>query len=198
MASLSNQRHELFAQAMAKGASGPDAYIAAGYDVAPAVASASASRLLNDVKIQARIKELQERGAEKAIKTIGLTRAWVLDRLMKHADICLGLEKVKVVRVIKSRLKDDSGGFTDAVQTVEVEVTERDAPAANRALELLGREVEGAPLFVERKEVGRPGDFDNLTDEELERRYLEQTAGLNLGRQNGARDKPTPKQKSVH
>src|SRR5215813_2353004 len=35
---------------------------------------------------------------------------------------------------------------------------------ANRALELLGREVN---LFTEKKEVGKPGDFDHMADEEL-------------------------------
>jgi hypothetical protein len=35
---------------------------------------------------------------------------------------------------------------------------------ANRALELLGRELD---LITEKKEVGKPGDFDHMTDEEL-------------------------------
>src|SRR5215471_2866064 len=33
-----------------------------------------------------------------------------------------------------------------------------------RALELLGRELN---LFAEKKEVGKPGDFDHMADEEL-------------------------------
>ena len=33
-----------------------------------------------------------------------------------------------------------------------------------RLLELLGRELN---LFTERKEVGKPGDFDHMADEEL-------------------------------
>ena len=37
---------------------------------------------------------------------------------------------------------------------------------ANRALELLGKE-QG--MFVDRKEIGKPGAFDALDDEELER-----------------------------
>jgi hypothetical protein len=36
--------------------------------------------------------------------------------------------------------------------------------SANRALELLGRELN---LFTEKKEVGKPGDFDHMSDEEL-------------------------------
>jgi len=38
---------------------------------------------------------------------------------------------------------------------------------ANRALELLGKE-QG--MFIERKEIGRPGSFDMLDDEELDSR----------------------------
>ena len=37
---------------------------------------------------------------------------------------------------------------------------------ANRALELLGKE-QG--MFVDRKEIGKPGAFDALDDEELQR-----------------------------
>ena len=45
-----------------------------------------------------------------------------------------------------------------------LETHQPDASAANRALELLGREVN---LFTEKKEVGKPGDFDHMSDEEL-------------------------------
>src|SRR5262249_49573986 len=38
------------------------------------------------------------------------------------------------------------------------------ASAANLALELLGRELN---LFTEKKEVGKPGDFDHMADAEL-------------------------------
>jgi hypothetical protein len=37
---------------------------------------------------------------------------------------------------------------------------------ANRALELLGKELS---MFVDRKEIGKPGAFDQLDDDELER-----------------------------
>jgi hypothetical protein len=35
---------------------------------------------------------------------------------------------------------------------------------ANRALELLGKELG---MFIDRKEVGSPGEFERMTDEEL-------------------------------
>src|SRR5262245_48518071 len=80
-------------------------------------------------------------------------RAWVSDRLMRHAQVCLG--------EIPLRLKMRKAHSADVM---ELETHQRDASAANRALELLGREVN---LFTEKKEVGKPGEFDHTTDEEL-------------------------------
>ena len=47
---------------------------------------------------------------------------------------------------------------------MELETHQPDASAANRVLELLGREVN---LFTEKKEVGKPGEFDHISDDEL-------------------------------
>jgi phage terminase small subunit len=41
----------------------------------------------------------------------------------------------------------------------ESAIADNDRPAANRSLELLGREIG---MFIERKEIGRPGDFAAL------------------------------------
>jgi hypothetical protein len=87
------------------------------------------------------------------IEHVALSRAWVLDRLMRHAQVCLG--------EIPLRLKMRKAHSTDVM---ELETHQRDASAANRALELLGREMN---LFTEKKEVGKPGDFDHMADEEL-------------------------------
>jgi phage terminase small subunit len=46
---------------------------------------------------------------------------------------------------------------------------------ANRALELLGKEIG---MFVDRKEVGGPGAFSELNDAELQQAILEQTREL--------------------
>ena len=72
---------------------------------------------------------------------------------MRHAQVCLG--------EIPLRLKTRKAHSTDVV---ELETHLPDASAANRALELLGRELK---LFTEKKEVGKPGDFDHMTDEDL-------------------------------
>jgi hypothetical protein len=72
---------------------------------------------------------------------------------MRHAQVCLG--------EIPLRLKMRKAHSADVV---ELETHQPDESAANRALELLGREVN---LFSEKREVGKPGDFDHMSDEEL-------------------------------
>jgi hypothetical protein len=70
---------------------------------------------------------------------------------MRHAQVCLG--------EIPLRLKMRKAQSADVV---ELEPHQPDASAANRALELLGRELN---LFTVKKEVGKPGDFDHMADE---------------------------------
>jgi len=62
---LSNPCHELFAQALAKGRTQVDAYAEAGYKPH----DSSAARLLGNVRIAARVAELQEKGAERSLVT---------------------------------------------------------------------------------------------------------------------------------
>jgi hypothetical protein len=94
-----------------------------------------------------------ENVTNQAVEQVALSRAWVLERLMRHAQVCLG--------EIPLRLKMRKAHSADVV---ELETHQPDASAANRALELLGRELN---LFSEKKEVGKPGEFDHLSDEEL-------------------------------
>lgn len=75
---LANPRHERFAVEVAKGFSSTEAYKAAGYEAEGSSAWAAASRLLRDVRVKARIAELQERVATKAEIT--------LETLIDHAN----------------------------------------------------------------------------------------------------------------
>jgi phage terminase small subunit len=59
MAALPNPKHERFAQELAKGGSQVDAYARAGYSPH----DSAAARLFGNVRIQARLAELQERAA---------------------------------------------------------------------------------------------------------------------------------------
>jgi hypothetical protein len=80
----------------------------------------------------------------------------VLDRLMEHAEVCLGKKKIKLTKANRDG------------QTIEIEATMHDQSAANRALELLGKE---AGMFIDRRETGGPGDFARMGDDEL-REYV--------------------------
>jgi hypothetical protein len=53
------------------------------------------------------------------------------------------------------------GAQAHSTDVTELETHQPDASAANRALELLGRELN---LFTEKKEVSKPGDFDHMAD----------------------------------
>jgi len=92
-----------------------------------------ASELLNNGEVTGRLAALRSEAASKA----GLSRAWVLDRLMRNARIALGEEKVSLT--FRPRGKE--------ANPIEVTVTQRDANAANKALELLAKTPEVA-LFT--------------------------------------------------
>lgn len=84
MAVLKNQRHERFAQELAKGQSGTGAYLAAGYEVSTASANAAAARLLAKVKVRDRVAEIQGKSAERVAVTVEslITEA---DQILKAA-----------------------------------------------------------------------------------------------------------------
>lgn len=69
MAALSNPKHELFAQALAKGRPASTAYVEAGY----AFNEGNASRLNGNEKVQARVAELMAAGARRAEITVERT-----------------------------------------------------------------------------------------------------------------------------
>lgn len=66
---LKNIRHEKFAQGVAKGKAQVQAYIEAGYQDTEA-AVYNASRLISHDKVIARVRELQNKAADKTVLTI--------------------------------------------------------------------------------------------------------------------------------
>jgi hypothetical protein len=144
MPALKNLQHEKFVQELVKGSSQGDAYLSAGYKAkSVAVASAAATRLLNDVKICARLEELKKKAEDKTV----LSRSWVLERLMEN-----------VHRAMTAIAVTDREGETTGEYKYEGSV-------ANKALELLGKEIG---MFINKSEIGQPGDFDQMSDEELD------------------------------
>lgn len=124
MPALDNPKHERFAQELAKGRTEGEAYVLAGY----ASDRGNASRLTANDSVQARVAEIVERAAVRA----EVSKSWVMERLMRNAQMCLGEEPM-------------------VVPTPEGEepVAEyrRDPAAANTALQLLGKELG---MFVDR------------------------------------------------
>jgi phage terminase small subunit len=136
------QRQDGFCRAYIETGCGAEAYGRAyprSQNWAAAAVHVAGSRMLAIPKVQLRVAELRGKAAEKAV----LNEAWVLERLMKNVRIAMGEELVTVV--VSSTDKT-----TGAVRTVEVQKSARDAAAANRALELLGKKLD---MFKERPAV---------------------------------------------
>lgn len=149
MPTLKNPRHERFAQEVANGKTLEEAHGLAGYKAS----RSGASQLKQNVDISNRVSELlaereqiHAQGTAKAIERVGLTKEWVITRLRENAE-----------RALQAIPVTDSEGAPTGEYKYEGNV-------ANRALELLGKELG---MFIERKEVGQPGDFDRMSDDEL-------------------------------
>lgn len=155
------------------------AYNAKG--MADNVIHVKASELLKNGKVAVRVSAVYKSVAEKAI----LDRAWVLERLMRNAQIAMGEKTVSLKMAVK-----DKG-------IVEGEVHDRDGSVANKALELLGKVPELA-LWVDRIEHGGVGDFRQMSKDELADFIRGETAALGIGhsalsgsgRERAARGKP--------
>lgn len=145
MTVLSNPRHERFAQELAKGKTADEAYQLAGYQEN----RFNASRLKTNEHIKARVAELQARATEGVV----LTKQWVLERLIENAE-----------RAMQRQSVETEGG--------EIVEYRYEGSVANRALELLGKEVG---MFIDRKEV-RTGALDEINQDELDRLRAELAA----------------------
>lgn len=164
MPALSNPKHEIIAQELARGASYLDSYTKGGFKRT----ASSASKFVKQPHIVARVKEIQESriktefdASENAAKSLGIDKRWVLERLRFNAE-----------RALRGQpLLDESG-----VQTGKF-TGRPDGATANQSLKLIGMELG---MFIERHEIGAPGDFSRLTDEELAKRAMDDAAALGL------------------
>ncbi len=146
MPTLDNPKHEKFAQEIAKGTAIGEAYVVAGYEGQnTSAAAASASRLLKSAKIQARVSELLNQGATRAVVSIQK----ILEKLDKAYDLAESLGQ----------------------------------PAAMVTASMGQAKVAG--LIVDKKEVGGPGDFDRMTDEDLDEFIKTEAADLLLTKRGG-------------
>ena len=161
MSRLSVVKQEKFCQEIANGVSADKAYEAAGYTPN----SGNAWALRKKPHIKARVKELlaqREKRLEdisaKAIEKAALTKSYVIKGLMENVE--RAMQKVPVT---------DAQGNPTGVYRYEGAV-------ANRALELLGKELG---MFIDRKEVTPKTEWDEIDDaDELRRRLLEYAAEI--------------------
>lgn len=172
---LDNTKHEHFCQLVSNGESAMQAYVLAGYSEKGA--GPSSARLLRNAQVCSRIAHLRaikEQAHAKAVtaaaENAGVSKEWVLAQLVENVQMAK-----QAVPVLDR----------DGCPTGEYE---QNLPAANKALELIGKEIG---MFIERKEVGKPGDFADLTDDELDRQIAEaeRAAAIASGAISSARDK---------
>ncbi len=116
----------------------------------------NAYMLMQHRDVSAMVASLKVEIDGKVIKDLGLSREWVLERLMRNAEIALGEKTIKVKLYRKT---------TDEIE--EVEISDRDASAANAALTSLGK-VDTIGLFIERSKVEISKTLDDLSDDELD------------------------------
>ena len=142
---LKNLKHEHFAGLVAKGVSGAEAAVTAGFSQRRAIVTAS--ELLARPDVKARIAELNVIIAERVTEKTGVDKAWVMEQL---------IENVKIGKTCEPVLDSDGQptGLFKAAQNLN---------AANKALELIGKEFK---MFIERSEV-RTGPLDDIGNSEL-------------------------------
>jgi phage terminase small subunit len=159
---VDNAKHEHFCQLVANGESATQAYVLAGYS--DKGAAASANRLLKNAEICDRIAYLralkeqdQVQARQQAIERTALTKEWIIQQLMENVAMAKQAEPVR----------DSEGNETGEYK--------QNLPAANKALEMLGTEIG---MFIKKAEIGKPGEFQDLTDDELERQLADADRAL--------------------
>lgn len=154
MPNLSNSRHELFAQQVAKGKPLEEAYALAGYKPH----ASSASRLRSSAKVAARIEELQQRVAERAVTSA----TDIIEQLSEDRDfarflgapsaaISATMGQAKVLGLLKDRVEHTGkDGAAIEIETLDTEVQSNYALARAIAFALaIGLRDAEAPQTIE-------------------------------------------------
>lgn len=167
---LPDPKHEKIVQAFVKNPDQLAAYTSVGFKPNAPVAS----RFFARPEIKARIAEVralrsklaEEREIEssaEAARKLGITKVKILQMLLFNAEACLR----------GAPILDGKGNPTGKYTGIPT-----NPAAGNQALKLLG--MESHNMFIEKVEVGGPGDFARLTDEELAARAEADAAALGL------------------
>lgn len=171
---LPKARDEKLAQNLAKGSMlMHEAHTDAGFK---SKQPADISRKCNQDHIQARVQELRgmrakviQRVMTQEIESshgialrLGITKEKIIQSLWFNANRCLRGQPVldeNGVQTGKYSGKPDANGF-------------------NQAIKLIGLECHG--MFVEKLEIGSPGDFSRMNDEEFEKAFQEEALAAGL------------------
>lgn len=164
MAPLLNPKWEVACQTMATGGvSQAEAYMATG---AKKKNKGTAARFFNRPEIAARVQEIiadrhatERLVAQRAAAEAEVDRAFVMRGLRNNA--LLAQRGHPLYDRQGNRLRDAEGNYRYG---------KPDLMAATRSYELLGREIG---MFIARHEVGGPGDFARLTEDELNGQIVE-------------------------
>ncbi len=169
MPALRNPKWEAAAYAIASGLSQREAYRAGGlkYD------GGSASKLFARKEVKARIQEILAEqhemtrvAAQKSAQEAGTDRAWVIRNLRNVA--LLGMRGHPLYDRMGKQLLDANGN---------VRYGKPDLTPAAYALRLIGMD-QG--MFIQRTEIGGPGDFARMSDAELMQELTLQAESLGI------------------
>ncbi|MDI4655521.1 terminase small subunit [Xanthobacter autotrophicus] len=130
MASLHNGRRERFAQELTKGKSAAEAYVEAGYSGSSKSMQEAASRLSRNVKVQPRVAEIQQRGAERAEITLADVTEH-LKRIAAAAEEEGGAPGLSVARAAWMDVAKLNGLVVDKSESVSVTHTITDKPMSD-------------------------------------------------------------------
>lgn len=167
MPALINPRWERACQERAKGGDVAASYKAAGYSGNPG----AATRFFKRHDMASRVTEIiadgfedQRKAREVAVNDAGIDEAWIVKRLKYLADVSLQGYPIKR-RDVDGRL------------VATGELGKPDGPTAVKCL-TLAAQMRG--LLVQKHEIGAPGDFARMSDEELDNSLVEQARKLGL------------------
>lgn len=155
--------------ALAEGGSHREAYRAGGLKFDPA----SASRLFNKPEMKARVAEIQHERAQterqiaaQSVAEAAIDRAWVI-RHLKHNALA-AMRGHPLYTRDGDFLRDKAGN---------PRYGKPDHAAAAVSLKLIGADLG---MFIQRTEIGGPGDFARMSDGELQQelRTLVEAMGL--------------------
>ncbi len=167
MPEFANPRWEKACQERASGKPIGASYAAAGYHGS----TISATKFFKRHEIASRVTEIiadkyedQRQIREIAVKEAGIDEGWIVKRLKYLADISLQGYPIK-------------RRGPDGRMVATGELGKPDGPTAVKCL-TLAAQMRG--LLVQRHEVGGPGDFARMSDDELDSALVEQAKGLGL------------------